>query len=86
MAGKENVVLTEYVWESLGVERKTHHGLATLLALKTKHDSNPGPSEPRDQDRRGVGPPLSSAGRREAPDQGAPRCGDRDRAPPCRRR
>src|SRR5215470_1003984 len=36
MAGKAKVVLTDYVWESLDVERKTLEGLADLVALKTK--------------------------------------------------
>ena len=36
MAGKAKVVLTDYVWESLDVERKTLEGLADLLPLQTK--------------------------------------------------
>lgn len=36
MAGKAKVVLTDYVWESLDVERQTLAGLAELLPLKTK--------------------------------------------------
>jgi D-3-phosphoglycerate dehydrogenase len=36
MAGKAKVVLTDYVWESLDVEKKTLGELATLVALKTK--------------------------------------------------
>jgi D-3-phosphoglycerate dehydrogenase / 2-oxoglutarate reductase len=36
MAGKAKVVLTDYVWESLDVERKTLDGLADLLPLQTK--------------------------------------------------
>jgi D-3-phosphoglycerate dehydrogenase len=33
---KAKVVITDYVWESLDVERKTLEGLADLVALKTK--------------------------------------------------
>ena len=33
---KAKVVLTDYVWESLDVERKILEGLADLVALKTK--------------------------------------------------
>jgi len=36
MAGKAKVVLTDYVWESLEVEKKTLEGLAELVALQTK--------------------------------------------------
>src|SRR5216684_4465348 len=36
MAGKAKVVITDYVWESLDVEKKTLAGLANLVALKTK--------------------------------------------------
>ena len=36
MAGKAKVVLTDYVWESLDVEKKTLEGLASLVALQTK--------------------------------------------------
>lgn len=36
MAGKAKVVLTDYVWESLDVEKKTLAGLADLVALQTK--------------------------------------------------
>ena len=36
MAGLAKVVLTDYVWESLGVEKKTLAGLAELTALQTK--------------------------------------------------
>ncbi|MGB7543305.1 MAG: C-terminal binding protein [Burkholderiales bacterium] len=36
MAAKAKVVLTDYVWESLDVEKKTLAGLADLVALKTK--------------------------------------------------
>lgn len=36
MAGPAKVVLTDYVWESLDVERRTLESLATLVALKTK--------------------------------------------------
>jgi D-3-phosphoglycerate dehydrogenase len=36
MADKAKVVLTDYVWESLDVERKLLDGLADLVALKTK--------------------------------------------------
>jgi D-3-phosphoglycerate dehydrogenase len=36
MAGKAKVVLTDYVWESLDVERKTLDGLADLVPLQTK--------------------------------------------------
>jgi hypothetical protein len=32
VGGKGKVVLTEYVWESLGVEQETHEGLATLVS------------------------------------------------------
>jgi D-3-phosphoglycerate dehydrogenase len=35
-AVKAKVVITDYVWESLDVERKTLEGLADLVALKTK--------------------------------------------------
>ncbi len=36
MAGKAKVVLTDYVWESLDVEKNTLGGLADLVPLKTK--------------------------------------------------
>ena len=36
MPGKAKVVLTDYVWESLEVEKKTLAGLAELVALQTK--------------------------------------------------
>src|SRR5262245_1716059 len=36
MPNKAKVVLTDYVWESLDVEKKTLEGLAELVALKTK--------------------------------------------------
>jgi len=36
MAGKAKVVLTDYVWESLEVEKKTLAGLAELVPLQTK--------------------------------------------------
>jgi D-3-phosphoglycerate dehydrogenase len=36
MAGKAKVVITDYVWESLDVEKNTLGGLADLVALKTK--------------------------------------------------
>ncbi len=36
MAGKAKVVLTDYVWESLDVEKQTLAGLADLVALQTK--------------------------------------------------
>jgi D-3-phosphoglycerate dehydrogenase len=36
MAAKAKVVLTDYVWESLDVEKRTLGELATLVALKTK--------------------------------------------------
>ncbi len=36
MAGKAKVVLTDYVWESLDVEKKTLAGLADLVAMKVK--------------------------------------------------
>ena len=36
MMGKAKVVLTDYVWESLAVERKTLEGLADLVPLQTK--------------------------------------------------
>jgi len=36
MAAKAKVVLTDYVWESLDVEKKTLEGLAELVALQTK--------------------------------------------------
>ncbi|MBI2131382.1 MAG: C-terminal binding protein, partial [Candidatus Tectomicrobia bacterium] len=36
MAGKAKVVLTDYVWESLDVEKKTLEGIAELVALQTK--------------------------------------------------
>src|ERR1700675_194133 len=36
MAEKAKVVLTDYVWESLDVEKKTLEGLAELVALQTK--------------------------------------------------
>jgi len=36
MARKAKVVLTDYVWESLDVEKKTLQGLADLVALQTK--------------------------------------------------
>ena len=36
MAGKAKVVLTDYVWESLNVEKKILEGLAELVPLQTK--------------------------------------------------
>ncbi len=36
MSAKAKVVLTDYVWESLEVERKTLEGLADLVPLQTK--------------------------------------------------
>ena len=36
MSAKAKVVLTDYVWESLEVEKKTLEGLADLVALQTK--------------------------------------------------
>lgn len=36
MAAKPKVVLTDYVWESLDVERNTLDGIAELVALQTK--------------------------------------------------
>src|SRR5256712_3659015 len=36
MAAPAKVVLTDYVWESLDVEKKTLEGLASLVALQTK--------------------------------------------------
>src|SRR5260370_22385397 len=36
MAGKVKVVSTDYVWESLDVEKKTLEGMADLVALQTK--------------------------------------------------
>ncbi len=36
MMGKAKVVLTDYVWESLDVEKKTLDGLADLVPLQTK--------------------------------------------------
>jgi D-3-phosphoglycerate dehydrogenase len=36
MSGTAKVVLTDYVWESLDVERTTLAGLASLVALRTK--------------------------------------------------
>ncbi len=36
MTGKAKVVLTDYVWESLDVEKKTLEGLAELVPLQTK--------------------------------------------------
>jgi len=36
MAGTAKVVLTDYVWESLAVEKETLQGLARLVALQTK--------------------------------------------------
>ncbi|HEV2041258.1 MAG TPA: hypothetical protein VGT81_14680 [Casimicrobiaceae bacterium] len=36
MGGKAKVVLTDYVWESLDVERKTLDGIAELVPLQTK--------------------------------------------------
>jgi len=36
MAEKAKVVLTDYVWESLEVEKKTLHGVAELVPLQTK--------------------------------------------------
>ena len=36
MAEKAKVVLTDYVWESLDVEKQTLAGLADLVALQTK--------------------------------------------------
>src|SRR6202158_4246963 len=36
MGSKAKVVLTDYVWESLDVEKKTLEGMADLVALQTK--------------------------------------------------
>jgi len=36
MDGKAKVVLTDYVWESLDVEKKTVEGIADLVALQTE--------------------------------------------------
>jgi D-3-phosphoglycerate dehydrogenase len=36
MAGKPKVVLTDYVWESLAVERETLEDIARLVALRTR--------------------------------------------------
>ncbi len=36
MAAKAKVVLTDYVWDSLDVEKRTLEGVAELLALETK--------------------------------------------------
>jgi D-3-phosphoglycerate dehydrogenase len=36
MAAKAKVVLTDYVWDTLDVEKRTLEGLADLVALKTK--------------------------------------------------
>ena len=36
MDGKAKVVLTDYVWESLDVEKKTLEGIADLVALQTE--------------------------------------------------
>jgi len=36
MGGRAKVVLTDYVWESLDVEKKTLQGIADLVALQTK--------------------------------------------------
>jgi D-3-phosphoglycerate dehydrogenase / 2-oxoglutarate reductase len=36
MGGKAKVVLTDYVWESLDVEKETLEGIADLVALQTK--------------------------------------------------
>src|SRR5256714_14157742 len=36
MGGKPKVVLTDYVWKSLDVEKKTLEGIADLVALQTK--------------------------------------------------
>jgi D-3-phosphoglycerate dehydrogenase len=36
MTGKAKVVITDYVWESLDVEKKTLGALADIVALKTK--------------------------------------------------
>jgi D-3-phosphoglycerate dehydrogenase len=36
MAAKPRVVLTDYVWESLDVEKRTLEGVADLVALRTK--------------------------------------------------
>ena len=36
MAAKAKVVLTDYVWDSLDVEKKTLEGIAELVALQTK--------------------------------------------------
>src|SRR5260370_3250513 len=36
MAGKVKVVSTDYVWESLDVEKNTLEGVADLVALETK--------------------------------------------------
>ncbi len=36
MSGKPKVVLTDYVWESLAVEKKTLEDIASFVALRTK--------------------------------------------------
>src|SRR5438309_11626411 len=36
MGGKYKMVLTDYVWESMDVEKKTLEGIADLVALQTK--------------------------------------------------
>ena len=36
MTAPAKVVLTDYVWESLDVERTTLEGVASLVALRTK--------------------------------------------------
>src|SRR5438309_8391057 len=36
MGGKYKMVLTDYVWESMDVEKKTLDGIADLVALQTK--------------------------------------------------
>jgi D-3-phosphoglycerate dehydrogenase len=36
MSGKPKVVLTDYVWESLAVEKETLEGIARFVALRTK--------------------------------------------------
>lgn len=47
MVGKAKVVLTDYIWDSLEVERKTLEGMADLVALQTK---NPGEFLPAAED------------------------------------
>ena len=41
MAGRAKVVLTDYVWESLDVEKKTLEGLAQAVNCMAQNENTP---------------------------------------------